>query len=301
MIDPPTPLSDEELSAVIDGEAEPDVTARFTADPTARQRAADLQEASDLLRRTMVEPLSAGTVDDLVARALGHLDSQADGTDAETDGADPDGDAADRPTVDAGSPNVVAFTRPEPPARRGNTRWLVAAVVAVLAGLGLTLVYNGTRPTLNEDASVAQSPGSTAGSAPEEDLPDGAGDATPATPGDTSNAVRPASPYVDLGPFDTQADLRERLKTAFPTGPLLAEDAAPSADAVNRCAQQVYELFASEGIATAPTRSGVAVLDGEQVMVFEFAITEPDATFEDLVVATTSVDVCEPTMSFVRG
>ena len=108
MNDPLSPLSDEDLSAVIDGEASPAVIARVEADPRAQARLTALREAIARLQAEPAAPLDQKTVDRLITRALS-----------------PAPDGLSSPPSRAG--------------RRTPPSWLVAAVVLACMAIGLGL------------------------------------------------------------------------------------------------------------------------------------------------------------------
>lgn len=292
MTDPRTPLTDEDLCAVIDGVADADLVARVRSDPSARARADQLHAAGEALRAAPLTPLDAATVDALVGRAV--------------DAAAPGGTAG------------AVVTPLERPAagRRGPAPWLVAAAVVALVAIGLGLVWSGTRTGDEEFATAgdqvadevaapaADGEGDTMASA--EDAP-GRGDpgeeaeaaaphgAVPTTAGAAGNesAVLP-----DLGRYDTAADLRTALRDGFPDDVPLTSGTpvdSPTRGAVDRCRNQAIVTFDLEGPAN---EEGVATVDGRQVLVYEFA----DAAVVDgnTYVIARGIEACDPVLDFQR-
>ena len=269
MTDDPTPLTDEELSAAIDGEADPEVTARLDRDPAARARFDELRAVAD--RVAGLDPVALGDaeVDRLVAGAL------------------------DAPAA------------PPAPARTGSrTTWLVAAAVVLLVGLGLTLVFTG-RDSTDEVASTdadsfetvdgAGDDGSASGA---EAAPEASGEADIAADAAIPSTAPGAADLVDLGTFPSGAALREALATSFPAAAERATSApALGTSAIDRCAEQLQvTLELDDG----PQQVGVAVVDGDDVVVYEFATTATDDGSPTTLVAAVGVDACDPIELFER-
>jgi negative regulator of sigma E activity len=283
------PLSDDDLSAIIDGEADDDDVARFTGDAVAKDRVRELQAASDLLRTTTVESLPAASVDDLVAAALGALD------------ADPAPDEDSVTDHDAATP-----VEPVPLAsrRRGRSTssWLVAAAVVILAGIGLTLVWGGTRGTTHDDqaADTASATSSTA-AAGRSNVDAAVGGAEPgASVEEKPKATVTATSLPDLGTYDSVADLRTGLKGGFPANAEAYPVAtAPTATDIERCAGQTYEIFEPEGISDQPVREGAATVGGKPYLVFVFDLDKPVGTATQLYTAV-EVVTCDPQANWVR-
>jgi len=284
----PLPLTDEDLSAIIDGEADDATLERFRADEAAGQRIRELQRASDLLHRATVTPLPAATVDRLVAVALAELD----GTDAAPAGTDDDG-PADRGRPAEGA-NVVPLA---PPARSGRGRGappalLVAAVVVLFAAVGLGLVWSGTR----QGGSDTAAPRTTEANERVGEV----GDAAPSheAPMHAPNAVLTTTPIIDLGTFDDLVDIRSALAGEFPVADAAdAPNEKPTRKAVNRCAGQVLGAMKGENLVSPPTHVGIAEVDGEARMVFEF--TKVDDDYDALVSIVAPAD-CDVESTFVK-
>lgn len=296
MNDPSLPLTDDELSAHLDGEGGPDLAARIADDPVATARLEALRAAAGAVRGATVPPLRADVVDDLLAGALAASGSAADGP------SDP-------------AEHVVA---PLAGRRRTGQPWLVAAVVLVLMAVGLGLVWSGTRGGGTDDtassAGIAerQLDESTTESAADGDSSAAeGGDAAGGSASPTTAAAEPglgsdgeAAALPDLGPFETPEALRTSLADAFP-------DAAPTTDAtittssVDRCAGLLREVLPVEGD---PTHVGVARVGTETVLVYEFTATaDPGSTSTTVAGApattlTTAVRpaACDPLFVFQR-
>lgn len=252
-----SPLTDEDLCAVLDGEAPDDLVERVRSDPRAQHRLDELRTASLHLRGAMPLPLDPDTVDDLIARAV-----------------------AEAPVA---SPPSVATTLP---ARRsgGAPRWLVAAVVIALAAVGLGLVWSGTRPTGRGPVA----------SAPDDALDDSA-DA------ERRSIVDQLAPLAELGSHPDIAALRSSLRTGLRSAAGLDRaptEGAPGRDGVARCAIQVAELLESENPSPTPAESGVATVDGQIVLVYEFDLATAD---HEALVSIVTPDDCDPAATFYIG
>lgn len=269
MTDPRPPLTDDDLSAILDGEAGADVTARFQSDPAARDRFARLQEAREAVRQSIVPPLAPSVVDQLVARALDAGLGTATGP------------AAPPP------PGVIAF--PPRPSRSGPPRWLVAAVVVALVGIGVALVWSGTHQDDGQQDAGAKAPGTTLTIK----QPAGTGDHG-AAPEQT-----PAARVGDLGSFSTKEALRTSLTPGIPTDaePVSRGD-APSAASVTRCSTQVATILSAEGVGETPVRTAVADIDGDQHLVFQFDYRAAGSKATGLV-AIVEPTSCDPVLTFL--
>lgn len=253
-----SPLTDEDLCAVLDGEAPDELVERVRADAAAQHRLDQLRTASLHLRGAVPPPLDADTVDDLIARALADVPSSGPGSLA---------------TLQSGR-------RPS-----SAPRWLVAAIVVVLAAIGLGLVWSGTRPTGR--GPVASSPTG----APDAALDDGA-DA------ERRSLVAQLGPLAELGSHPDIASLRSELRTGIRTASGLDRtptEGAPDRDGVARCAIQVAELLESENLSPSPAETGIATVDGQIVLVYEFDIVDGD---HDALVSIASPDDCDPKATF---
>ncbi|MGI8756822.1 MAG: hypothetical protein ACR2MB_13385 [Acidimicrobiales bacterium] len=302
MTEPQTPLSDEDLSAALDGEADPDVIARVQSDAAARARTEALRAASTAVAAP-VTPLDPAVVDQLVARALQAADGHAAGQ------------AAVGPmAVDPMAP--VAPLSPRRGRRAGPPPWLVAAGIAVVVAVGLGLVWSGTRGSTDQATSSggakldqasraatskagksarpsadqrAEDSGGVAGQAPLDGTGGGGADTTP--------------PPINLGTFKTSADLRAALAKGFPTTPATATATAPRSVQFDRCIEEVRStLNGARNPAPLPARpshQGYAQVEAQPTLVFEF----PTRTYQPgrtAVVTAVGTNGCEPVLLFVR-
>lgn len=309
MNDPLPPLTDDDLSAHLDGEAGTDVVARLATDPAARTRLDELRAAAQAVTDASVTPLEPELADDLIARAL-------------------DAPAA---AEDVATPGDEAVVTPFTGRRGASSQWLVAAVVLVLVAAGLALVWSGTRDTGGDDLAsetaasereadatapeaggdgAANSAAGSAGDASSADTDAGAGSNAPTTA--TEGALAYADEGVtlpDLGSFDTSEALRTSLATAFPAdvaaGPAVGPSGPITDAAVERCAALLIEVLPVEGD---PLNTGMARVSGETVLVYEFGAA-PEAGSTTTTVAgapatslTTAVRpaACDPLFVFQR-
>jgi anti-sigma factor RsiW len=299
MNDSPRPLTDEDLSAHLDGQGPADLAARLAADPAATARLHELRAAAGAVRDASVAPLDPDPVDDLVGRALAAPEP-----------------AAGRPT-DQEDQLVVPLAH----RRRTGPPWLVAAVVVTLMAVGLGLVWSGTRGGGAEDTATGSSdlglevdeaaPESSGdGAAADRDAPgDGASNPPSTTASDGLATAEEAVALPDLGAFETSEDLRASLATAFPASAATttaASEAGPITDAsVDRCAGLLREVLPVEDD---PTHVGFARVGSETVLVYEFeASPDPGSTTTTLAGAppttlTTAVRpaACDPLFVFQR-
>ncbi|MCB0957915.1 MAG: hypothetical protein KDB04_00115 [Acidimicrobiales bacterium] len=284
MTTPPTPFSDEELSASIDGELDADRAAAIAADPHARARRDELAAVAALVAAP-VAPLPAEAVDQLIAVAL------------------------DPPAA------------PPAPARRirGPQPWLVAAAVVVLVAVGLALVWSGRNDGEQASfttvgASIADGGGSSATEA------DGAGDVaadvgaessstergdanaptTTAPPLTTATTLAPGgtAAALPLGTFASGDEMRAALAEAFPATATPVEGVeAPPAAAFERCASQLQVTL---DLDTDPTHTGYASVAGQVALVYEFATPGFDDGQPTTLVAAVGRDACDPIAIFQR-
>src|SRR5699024_3193844 len=130
--EPDNPFSDEELSSILDGEADAARVERVEADERARIRLEEWRRGT-ARGRGAAGPRPPGEVD---GRAIGRAAADA---------------------APAGAP-ISTLARPSRSSPRGPPRPLVAAVVVVLAAIGLGLIWSGTRVTDGDNtASIAPS------------------------------------------------------------------------------------------------------------------------------------------------
>lgn len=287
MTDPHAPLTDEDLSAALDGQADPSVVARLGADVQAQARYRELEAARDLMAGQPVVPLPSETVDSLIAQALAAAD--------DTWSDDPS------TTADGGVVAPIAFARSG--ARRGGPPvWAVAAVVVALVAVGVGLVWSGKDSGGSSSGDMAAGP-TTPELDASEDVPAEPNSAAPhgETPPPT---VQPEPPVpatlIDLGDFPTKGELRTFLADSFPqTGQLTALDEMPTTATVKRCADQMATILGGEGIDPRPIRRAFVRIDGDANLAFEYELLEPTDEGVSLV---TVVDpaACDPAFTFLR-
>lgn len=293
MTDPRHPLTDEDLSAVLDGEAPDGVLGRVQADAGARARLEQLSGARQAVAGASVDPLDPAVVDDLVGRAVRAAD--------------------ELPGHGSGTADVVAPLRPSRRTPRGLPPSLVAAVVVVLAGLGLVLVWSGRdRPTARDQAGVSspvsasadegRAAGGAGSSAPGAEKAPGTAADTAATTGASSSAD--VAGLVPLGAFDTPDQLRTRIKDGLAPeartadrDPASAAAYQASAAAVDRCDAQVRAVFEIEGAAD---QRGVATIDGDQILVYRYRYSTEEAPQATTLAVAARSDTCDVVLSFVR-
>lgn len=305
MTEPLPPLTDEDLSAVLDGEAGPEVVARVQADPAARARVDAFRAAGDALRQAPVDPLDAATVDHLIAGAL-----------ASADGAGT-ADGAATADHDRGTDAVVT---PLAPRRnnRGAPRWLVAAAIIALVAVGLGLVWSGVSndgdsnlaqqtadqsgDSSEESDSGAGGGGDSGGAAIEPEAPDTEGtggegpQAVPTTTGESASEDT-IPDVVDLGGFASFDALRTALRTTFPASATARENDGPSQEQIDRCDTQMRQVFE---IADGPVNTGIATVADQEVIVFEYDRPSfADGRPTTFVTAVTP-DACTAELSFER-
>ncbi|WP_426570664.1 hypothetical protein [Aquihabitans sp. McL0605] len=281
MTDHPTSFSDDELSAAIDGEADADLQARIDADPDASARQAELRAASDRVAGSPIEPLPADTVDDLIASAL------------------------DAP---------MAPAKPARAARSGPAPWLVAAGVAVLMAIGLSLIWAGRSSQDDQASSTAAEASTTAaaessaksdtragGHGSDSSAADAQLDSSTAAPTTTKSLAAQAT-Y--LGDFATGAKLREALggggAWTAATGSFGSAKTAdvPAAAAIDRCAQQLQVTLS---LADPPVQVGYGKVGTDPVLVYEFSTTSVvDKKTPATLVAAVGVDACDQVVIFQR-
>lgn len=300
MTDPTPPLSDEDLSAVLDGEATPDVVARVQADPQARARLDAFRAVATSIGRAPVDPLAPSTVDDLVARALAEASSPA---------------AATYPPP-TGDPVVTPLAPPR--GDRSAPRWLVAAAIVALVAIGLGLVWSGTNDddtdTLAGDTSTSaeSSDGAGGGEGSASDSAESSEEPTASEGPDGDVGQQPANPAVptttidgdedlvgDLGTFADADELRTALARSFPPASALSRGTIARDDAsLARCDQLNREVFE---IDDGPTETAVATVDGDRVFVFEYErVSFADETTPTTVVTAVAPDTCDQLLTFER-
>jgi hypothetical protein len=291
---PPPPLTDEDLCAVIDGEARSELLERVAADADAQARLAQLRAASTAVAGATVPPLAPAVADSLITRAL----AAADGVD-------------EPQTQD---PAVV----PIPRGRRLPPTWLVAAAVLVLVAIGVGLIVAGSgNHTSSTDATTALGASShsaekSAGADSTSAGSTGAG-RSPSTGGAAATTTRPnqtpaldngltvdasgVGPILDYGRFGDSDALRKAFATSWAAGARHGgtPEETVSAKSAERCGEQVASLLS---LRVGPDHIATAKVGSEPVLIYEFpakASSDGRAT-----VAAVSVATCAPVVIFER-
>lgn len=285
MTSEPPPLTDEELSAVLDGEADPDIAARAQVEPAARARLDELRAVRLALGRAPLPALHRTTIDGLIARAL---------------------DESDQP--------VVA----PPVSRSGHTatpRWLVAAAIVALVAVGLGLVWSGrdrgndVSTTASGQLSNRDKSGAGGGadgkaqgqSSPERSSGSPRGGQTDAAAADgtpRSELSPQSTAVIELGEYRTLSDLRAALKTSFPTDSPSANGLeAPSQATVERCAALMTQVFQLPNPAGHIGRARVA---GRDVLVYEFEAPSARDGAATTFITVNEPQTCDAQLSFER-
>lgn len=253
-------LSDEDLCSIIDGldgQAHPDLASQLQASHEAQERLRDLEQARQVLASSQVSPLDDQTVDILIGKAL------------------------DAGASSKGSGSVARFAPPSTIGRqRRSSTLLVAAAVVIMAGIGLTLIWGGTRNSASDSA-------------------------TKPTPLDLSLpeppklAVSPVA-LADLGTFKTIQDLRSSLKDGIPGRPkgTTVKD-APTDTEIAWCRDQVAKIFLSEKLNKDSASTGLAKVGSRQFLVFAFTYQVKPKDASQLMVAA-DVTSCTPTLTWQR-
>lgn len=302
MTDPLTPLSDEDLSAALDGMATPDVDARIQADPAARARLEHLKAASSAVAQDPPAILDPAVIDALVAQAIERGTAPA----SETAG-------------------VVTPLAPRRRTAAGTQRWLVAAAVVVLMAIGLGFVYSGTHSDDTQDAGVALEDGRAASqddspspepqvsssaeqgedsaeTPPDHGAPGQPNQAVPDDPSDEtspdSDAQAPAE-LTELGTFDDKDALRTELRAGFPQDAQLAEGMRPTEANVTRCNNFIQTVLVDLSLSTDPDAVGQATVADKTYLVYEYAIDGGTEGRSKLLTAA-DLDSCDLLFSFVR-
>jgi hypothetical protein len=302
MTDHPTP-TDDDLSLALDGEADAELLARIHADPAARRRLEELRSARALVRDADVTPLGDDVADQLIATAI------------ET---------------------PIAPARAASSGGRRATPWLVAAAVIVLMAIGLSLVWAG-RSSDEDQASASKSASESTALDSASDTggnPDSSfsgGDATggssaeslgmhgaPTTVAPSTGSTTADLPVLYLGSYPSGAKLREATATSFAdawkaSGSPLAFDTdeldtqgssnaraaqePPPDTAIERCGDQLQVTLSMKA---GPIQTGYATVDGQPVLVYEFATASARSDAPTTLVAAVGVDACDEVVIFER-
>ena len=295
-------ISDDDLSLALDGEASPELQARIDASPEAQARLDALRAAAARVA-TPPPALADDQVDALISAAL------------------------DAP---------VAPVAPRTRSQRRATPWLVAASVIVLMAIGLSLVWAGrssdddqASAKLNDlaaesaDASGGGSNGADSsftesGSSAEDQAsaPVAGGHGAPTTVAGTTSSTADL-PLLYLGSFPSADAFRNATASSLTDawsasgGEVAyqgdssdagrssgsASASAPSPDAVDRCGEQLQVTLSTK---SAPIQTGYASVDGEQVLVYEFATASARDGKDTTLVAAVGPDACDEVVIFER-
>ena len=309
MTEPLAPLSDEDLSAALDGMAGPDVEARLQADPSAQERFDALRAASQAVGHAPADPVP-GTFDALIARAIevGTAPAVAETGPAPTAPTSPDG--------------VVTPLAPRRRTSPGLQRWLVAAVIVALVAIGLGLVYSGTHDGTTQDVatgaqadrnaargedgatpSASEDDGTDAGSSEDsnvDEAPSHGADEPPlgAIPDADPNAQELAD-LAQLGTFDDVSSLRTILRAGFPTDASMVEGERPTNASVDRCRDFAQTVLGDYSLDADPDEVGYATVDGDPYLVYEFPVSDPSVDASKLITAAEPRS-CDLLFTFVR-
>lgn len=329
MTDQVTPLSDEELSAHLDGESGPEVGERIAAEPEARSRMASLAAAARAIAAEPVTPLPPATVDNIVAQALAAATEVERGAGGAADAKGVSDGRPPAPLPASGGSGDETGVAPLAPSRSGRGRaappaWLVAAVVLLVFAVGAGLVIagrNGGRqdaaaPTTSKsaasDGAADRSPSATGGAESNQDQGSAsAGSPSPdesptLVPGHGAPAPDPSTTVTGsfavpaplwLGLFSTPDALRTELATTFPAQPQPSPETPPTAASIGRCADQVGVTLALKG---KPLHQGYASVAGTMVLVYEFASTSFRNKQPTTLVAAVGAASCDPVVTFER-
>lgn len=307
MTDPRPPLTDQDISAVLDGEADTDTVERVHADPAAGARLDAFRAVSQGVAARPVDPLPTDTVDQLIGSALAEAGAPSTPTD------DPDAASTERVTPLA-----------PPPGRKGTPvpRWLVAAAVVVLVAVGLGLVWSGTRG--GDDGDLASSTAQTttpsalndqagegtasqgraapdAGGSADAESPEAAvpGATTPTTSGSGDGLPDFGTlPIIDLGRSADLDALQESLADRFPIDrATVAADERPAPESLARCATLMMQVFELD---TGPRAVGLAQLGSRTLVVYEFEAPSVRDGRPTTFVTANDPDSCDAALSFER-
>jgi hypothetical protein len=186
-----TDFTDDELvSAVLDGEATDEETARVYADVVLSARLDELRAARDTIAASVALPTSEQR-DALIATAVASAEAPAE-------------------TATAASPAIDMHNR------RRRTVLRVASIAAALlavAGLVGAIAAISGRDSRKANSTAAGQTSSSAVLVPAEGQPG------PASSLDTSSAAAAAGDLAELGSFQTPQELVDAVKTQMPPAP----------------------------------------------------------------------------------
>lgn len=307
MTEPLPPLSDEDLSAALDGMAGPDVEARIQADPSALARLGALRAASEAIGDAPT--VGPEAFDALIIRAI------EVGTDPAADARTEDATVVTPPTTPDG---VVTPLAPRRRVSAGAQRWLVAAAVVALVAIGLGLVYSGTRDNRTQTAATGiqqdrnAASGETDATASRDDGKESSGaeandhafDAAPgqsgaeAVPELEADAMEPADLH-QLGSFEDVSSLRTMLRAGFPQDAPTVEGDRPNNAAVTRCNDFIQTVLGDVSLSPDPDEVGQATVDGDEYLIYEFSVTD-NADVGSKLITAAEPQSCDLLFTFVR-
>lgn len=273
---------DELLSADIDGETSPSEHARIEADPGLVARRRELRAAADVAGRPP-DPLPAGAVDALVARALDTLGAAPLAPPVATSIPPP-------PT----GPPVAPPPPPIPLVRtRRITPLLVAAAVVAVVAIGVGVIVATKSPTKETNTAVRRSDRSAA--APKAVSPTGGG-GPPTTAQDSREG-----PFLGfIGRFSSAAALRTASKIGLPpethTG---ASGVRISAGQADRCAG-VLEARDPRLRPSGRRTPLSATIAADPVIVYEYEVRSITGDRPTTRVVAVGVAACDERLNFER-
>lgn len=263
MIDDSSDSIDVLLSADLDGETTPTEHERIENDPELRSRRDRLRGASELASQPPA-PLSSATVDASIEGALSEQHPLA-------------------------PPRQVAARRSRPRRTAGPAPWLVAAVVILLAGIGIGLVVTA-RPSSQRQKATSSAPTT---------VPGGHGKSADA---ELAPSASGGSPLPYIGDFATPAALRTRLAARIPAGQQSAATSrAPGllTGQADRCSTVVEAR--DPRLVRSNRRAVVAAsLAGQPVVVLEYAAKAVDSQRQTTRVMVVGSAACDERVDFQR-
>lgn len=288
----PTRSRDELASAHIDGLTTPDQAAAIEADPDLAARVEELRRAAQRVSEP-VEPPAPSAVDALIIAALAALED--DDRDEANDGR--------TPTVRLGARRVGRSRR----ARRLPSPAVAAALIAIIALVGIGLIIRGSSGSDSPSASNRVAATTTPSAASGTDQPARAGD------NNGGSDAAPATLIPDLGSFPDQRSLtavlaRIQLTTladaqrGTTTGPSDTTTGAPggapgntaerrvTTAEIDRC-DNVIRSVPGQDLGERLAVAG-AVLDGRKILVYSHPVTGGSASKPVTILTVADAESC---------